>query len=281
MRRGLGQAEADPGDHQPQHRAAGIAQEHLGARPPRQAHVPQQKARQRAHQHRQPLRQQRIAGVDRRRGQHRQRRQPEQPAQAVGTVDHVHRIDHAQGGEDGERRRQPAQRGRAHPEHRAEVLHPHPAPIDDEQRRRGLAEDPPVPAQVMQVIQHAEHDQQCGSGQERQRRRAERAAPEKQNQDGEEDGDPAGDRGRHGVILAPGRMVQQVQPPRQRLQRPQQAGGEEKRRQHPVRIEPLELREHRSAFPAARPSLIAFSGIVSSVTYFSRACPLPALAYTA
>ena len=50
MTRILGQAERDPGDHQSQQRTAGVAQEHLGPRPPWQAHVPRQERSQRAAQ---------------------------------------------------------------------------------------------------------------------------------------------------------------------------------------------------------------------------------------
>jgi hypothetical protein len=244
MYRVLGQAEADPGDQHTQQRAAGIAEEHFGTRPPRQPHVPDQKARERAAQHGQSPRQQFVAGIHRGERQHGQRRQPQQACQSIRAVDHVDRIDDADGGEYRERHGQPAQRHFTQSEHRADLLNPHSPSIDDDQGCQGLPKHTGVPAHVAQVIVKTHHHQQERRRQQRMHGWAGRLEPQQHHRDADEDRQSAGDRGGRVMILAPAGVVQQPQPAGQRLDQPQYAGGDHEREQGRQWIETKKRLQH-------------------------------------
>ena len=157
----LGQAKRDPGDHQPEEPAAGIAHESARAMVPWGAQVPQQEAGQRAADDEHTFCQAVVAGIHGSRAKHRQRCQRQRTRQAVGTINHVQGIDQANRGEHGERDRPDAQVQAGKPESRTQLPYTNATPQGDDPTRQHLKAQPPVPAHLMMIVVHADgdHDQ--------------------------------------------------------------------------------------------------------------------------
>ena len=101
----------------------------------------------------------------------------------------------------------------------------------DKERRYGLRQDAPVPAQVVEVVEHPDDDQQQRSTAKCQQRVTVGLHGEERHDATHKDRQPAGDRRGMRMILAPHRVIQQIQSLRHRLQQPQRQRGDGQRQQ--------------------------------------------------